>query len=1070
MLRRSASTTLSIAAALSLSCGTHSERDSSTQSARDDSPRSSAFAFEKRWGIEAPTAGELRVAGNRIESTSADAARARVSLPQVLGEGALHVVDARSGMELRFALARAERANAEIASGSVLYPGAAPGGGDVLVRSSPEGLEDFVELPSRPPLPEVRYELTLMGVAGLRLVANVLDAVDRDGTPRLRLGEPWVIGADRARHRARISVAGCAVDTDPRGPWGRAPVPAGSERCEIVVSFDGTVKYPALLDPAWKTTQSMTQARSFHSMVRLANGKILTAGSSVGSVSETAELFDPGTETWAATASMKLGRNYFPLLMLKTGKVLAAAGSGPGIANSELYDPSTGKWTDSGAMVYPHDSTAGVVMGDGRVLVSGGGNNPASAEVYEPSTGTWTLTGNMGTSRKNHRLVSLGTTATSKVLVVGGENGTLPKNAELYDPVTGMWSGAGQLTEGRTWPGVVRLNDGRILVAGGSIGFNTRIPGVEIYTPGTGWAIAPSMSAGRAPFVLALLNDGRAIAVAGAPTVSSTEIYDPVANKWTNSGNLSLPRELHEGITLTDGRVLVSGGAANFGPTLDKSELFELQTNGASCTLAGECASGFCADGVCCSTACSGTCVSCKAVDQASGTDGVCGPVKAGADPSSECKDDGSPSCNQNGFCDGSGACQKYSVSAGCAPQACTSGSQCSSGHCEDGICCDKACGMCQACTAAKKGFGADGVCENVTADSDPDDECPLGPNYPTSCLADGTCDGSGKCRAFAKDTVSCGTTQCSQGSAEGLLCNGAGQCLTSKKSCEPYTCVSGSCLQMCGNDNDCISTAFCTSQGTCLTKMVTGSACSAGKECQSGYCVDGVCCSESCSGQCESCNIAPNEGTCVAVVGEPIGKAKCAGDGECAGACDGVNRTACSVPPSGQTCGTPGCSGDKSTFSECDGKGACLEKSADCAPFSCSGAACIDNCTTNDDCVQGFSCNPATGNCVPAVGKCLADGITLETGPGETKNCSPYRCQAGECTEPCVTSSQCVSGFACDQGKCVKLDDAQSSDEGGCGCRLPAGGGGNGAWLLLAAGLGLRLGRRRRKSESRRY
>jgi hypothetical protein len=61
---------------------------------------------------------------------------------------------------------------------------------------------------------------------------------------------------------------------------------------------------------------------------------------------------------------------------------------------------------------------------------------------------------------------------------------------------------------------------------------------------------------------------------------------------------------------------------------------------------------------------------------------------------------------------------------------------QTTSGYCADGVCCDNWClGNCQACTAAKKGSGADGTCGNIKYDTDPDDECIAG-----KCSGVGTC------------------------------------------------------------------------------------------------------------------------------------------------------------------------------------------------------------------------------------------------------------------------------------------------------------------------------------------
>lgn len=71
------------------------------------------------------------------------------------------------------------------------------------------------------------------------------------------------------------------------------------------------------------------------------------------------------------------------------------------------------------------------------------------------------------------------------------------------------------------------------------------------------------------------------------------------------------------------------------------------KTVGESCSAAAQCANGFCADGVCCESACDGACRSCSAAVKQQGEDGVCGFIKLGSDPESECV---------NG-CNGAGAC-----------------------------------------------------------------------------------------------------------------------------------------------------------------------------------------------------------------------------------------------------------------------------------------------------------------------------------------------------------------------------------------------------------------------------
>jgi hypothetical protein len=46
--------------------------------------------------------------------------------------------------------------------------------------------------------------------------------------------------------------------------------------------------------------------------------------------------------------------------------------------------------------------------------------------------------------------------------------------------------------------------------------------------------------------------------------------------------------------------------------------------------------------------------------------------VPAGADPLGQCSDAGAATCGANGWCNGSGACQKYAAGTSCAPASCS--------------------------------------------------------------------------------------------------------------------------------------------------------------------------------------------------------------------------------------------------------------------------------------------------------------------------------------------------------------------------------------------------------------
>ena len=71
------------------------------------------------------------------------------------------------------------------------------------------------------------------------------------------------------------------------------------------------------------------------------------------------------------------------------------------LANAELLDPKTGKWTETGKMNIARFGHKATLLPDGKVLVSAGHGAPSirgqfppflsSSELYDPVTGTWTV-------------------------------------------------------------------------------------------------------------------------------------------------------------------------------------------------------------------------------------------------------------------------------------------------------------------------------------------------------------------------------------------------------------------------------------------------------------------------------------------------------------------------------------------------------------------------------------------------------------------------------------------------------------------------------------------------------
>jgi hypothetical protein len=251
-----------------------------------------------------------------------------------------------------------------------------------------------------------------------------------------------------------------------------------------------------LYDPAtgvFTATGSMSTGRAGHTATLLSNGKVLIAGGydSSGIPSTSAELYDATTGVFTPTGSMSSARESHTATLLSNGKVLMAGGgnstSGE-LASAELYDPSTGTFSTTGSMTDPRYSHTATLLNDGKVLVAGGyGPMPTcstapvlnTAELYDPTTGTFSATGSLNTPRFNHTATLLNS---NLVLMAAGDSGpryTLECNpvvfnphilpsAELYDPAAGTFSHADNLIAERELHTATLLNDGTVLIAGGS--------------------------------------------------------------------------------------------------------------------------------------------------------------------------------------------------------------------------------------------------------------------------------------------------------------------------------------------------------------------------------------------------------------------------------------------------------------------------------------------------------------------------------------------------------------------------------------------------------------------------
>lgn len=115
----------------------------------------------------------------------------------------------------------------------------------------------------------------------------------------------------------------------------------------------------------------------------------------------------------------------------------------------------------------------------------------------------------------------------------------------------------------------VRLADGRVLVAGGRSTSNAGLlTSAEIYDPAAArWSATGSLNAANWTSFLVALSNGMVLAVGGQSTARVTELYDPGSGRWTRGADSPLAFAGSNGTLtlLADGRVLALPGGATQG-------------------------------------------------------------------------------------------------------------------------------------------------------------------------------------------------------------------------------------------------------------------------------------------------------------------------------------------------------------------------------------------------------------------------------------------------------------------------------------------------------------------------
>jgi Bacterial Ig-like domain len=325
-----------------------------------------------------------------------------------------------------------------------------------------------------------------------------------------------------------------------------------------------------------ETVGSMVTGRSSHTATRLSTDQVLVAAGwkSSTEVTGTAELYNPETKAFSQlTNGLWTARGNHTATLLQSGKVLITGGytnGGAGVtAKSEIYDPGAGTFAMGPDMTQPRVYHAALVLADGTVLITGGGQLTASsnlvstrsAELYDPSTNTFIALSNMAGYRSDHVMTRLND---GKILITGGSYSN--KAAEIYDPVTKAFgTTTGEMKVARSGHSATRLVGGSVLLYGGGDRSAT------IYTAGISrFDSTPGVPLqDRTSHTATGVTGGRVIIAGGYVYLTSLMVHatleyfnGPPGPKTfvPSQATLTYPLAFHRATLLRSGDILYTGG------------------------------------------------------------------------------------------------------------------------------------------------------------------------------------------------------------------------------------------------------------------------------------------------------------------------------------------------------------------------------------------------------------------------------------------------------------------------------------------------------------------------------
>ena len=280
--------------------------------------------------------------------------------------------------------------------------------------------------------------------------------------------------ATGAQHEVTVAADLRSIDGEPLG---------GANTFRFFTEIPAPPGFMPTADQLRISLGKLNVGRQGHRATLLDDGRVLiTGGFSINiSTTDRAEVYIENVQQFVELTNRQVhDRASHTATKLNDGRVLLAGGwfeGSPGINSvrnsAELFNPVTNTFTRVGDMTKQRADHAALLLPDGRVLITGG-SRPTSptfledlddAEVFDPTTGTFTaLEASMTHTRATHGMVE----ATPGKFVLGGgsdadfRHGRFDTTTMLFEDI-----GAAASDRGRFGPAVAAFDSGGVVIAGG---------------------------------------------------------------------------------------------------------------------------------------------------------------------------------------------------------------------------------------------------------------------------------------------------------------------------------------------------------------------------------------------------------------------------------------------------------------------------------------------------------------------------------------------------------------------------------------------------------------------------